>query len=90
MKFKNIEDACHNLRQMGKQFICPKDEFFGPLADFIERQRQCLHEAEETNILLARTIKSSLGGDGFFGPLCDELLEQSQAMQHIFNKAKCA
>lgn len=37
MKYTNLEDACKELRAMGKQFICPKDEFFGPLADEIEK-----------------------------------------------------
>ena len=42
MKFTNIENGCFNLRRMGKQVICPGDEFFGPLADAIEKQERTL------------------------------------------------
>jgi len=36
LKYTNLENACHNLRQMAASRICPGDEFFGPLADAIE------------------------------------------------------
>ena len=36
MKYTTLENACYNLRQISKQFICPPDKFFGSLADKIE------------------------------------------------------
>ena len=40
MKFTTLEAACRELRAMGAQFICPKDQFFGPLADAIEEMER--------------------------------------------------
>lgn len=37
MQYTTLVDAAKKLRHMGAQFLCPKDRFFGPLADEIER-----------------------------------------------------
>lgn len=37
-EFTTLEEAIPVLRELSKQFICPQDRFFGPLADAIEKR----------------------------------------------------
>jgi len=54
LKFSTIENAIHNLRQMSKQHICPKDEFFEPLADKLNQIRNEHAKMLETLTKIAR------------------------------------
>jgi len=72
LKYTNLENACHNLRQMAASIICPGDEFFCPLADAIEALQGIVKNAvtqAEMDTLLVGVVERLSAEDREFWPV---------------------